>query len=237
VAGRGFEGLGLVVGKSLTALLAFGTTLAVELILYRRGSIGTALLALGLGRPDGRVLATAIVVSGVLLASMPLVFSLTGAAFALPDNWLLLALGIFALNGVAEETLYRGYLFGHLREGRSFRRALLIGTLLAAVAHLPILVTTGVVVGLTSILVSVLTFAPFAVLYERGKRTIWAPAVVHAAVDFIIPLGALGLALPLTSLAWLGVSVAACYVAMLLAERLGGRAEASQFEQERLPAH
>jgi len=57
----------------------------------------------------------------------------------------------------------------------TFRKAVMLGTLLAAAAHVPLIATAGLVVGGLAILVAVLTFLPFAVLFERGQNTLWAP--------------------------------------------------------------
>ena len=85
--------------------------------------------------------------------------------------------------------------------------------MLAATAHLTIILSAGVAVGLVAVLVSVLTFLPFAMLFERGRHTIWAPGVLHFAADCIIPLGVLGLAPPTAIVYWMGAQVAACYIA------------------------
>jgi hypothetical protein len=69
----------------------------------------------------------------------------------------------------------------------------------------------------------VLTFLPFATLFERGGNTIWAPAVVHFAADCIIPLGVLGLAPPAAIVYWMGAQVAACCIAYVLVQRVGPR--------------
>ena len=39
------------------------------------------------------------------------------------------------------------------------------------------------VVGLAAMIVAAVTTLPFAYLYELGGRTVWAPALVHAAID------------------------------------------------------
>jgi membrane protease YdiL (CAAX protease family) len=168
-----------------------------------------ALRRLGWGLPDARVLGIAVAVSGALLASMPLIFRLAGVDLIVPSNWLLLMLSIFLMNGIAEETIYRGYLFRRLRERYRFRSAVLLGTLLAVVAHTPIVLSAGPVLGSIAILVSAMTFLPFALLFERGGNTIWAPAVVHFAADCIIPLGVLGLAPPLAIGYWMCAQILA----------------------------
>jgi membrane protease YdiL (CAAX protease family) len=218
-AGRLLDGLGLAAGKSLTAAVGVAAALAVESLLHRGRGLRAVLKSLGYGAPDLGVMGVSVTASVALLASMPLVFRLAGTELVLPDSWPLLALGIFLLNGAAEETIYRGYLFRHLRERHTFGRAVLVGSLLAALAHAPIVVSAGWAVGLIAVLVAVLTFLPFATLFERGGNAIWAPAAVHFAADCIIPLGALGLATPLAIGYWMGAQVAACYLALVLARR------------------
>ena len=53
-----------------------------------------------------------------------------GMTPAFYPGWISLLPGLFAQAGIAEEVLFRGYLFGHMRVGRTFWRA-------AAVSMLP----------------------------------------------------------------------------------------------------
>ena len=168
----------------LIAMAGFSVAVAVQMLLFRQ-PLPQALTWLGLGRPSAWSLLAALGVSGVILAAYPIISWLTGARFVLPTGWPLLALGIFLMNGIAEETIYRGYLFQHLREGRTFRRAVLLGIVFHAAAHLPIMASVGVVVGASAVLVAVATFFPYAYLFERGRNTIWAPALVHFTSDTI----------------------------------------------------
>jgi hypothetical protein len=102
--------------------------------------------------------------------------------------------------------------------------------MLAALAHVPLFFSVGWVVGLVGVVVAVLTFLPFAVLFERGGNTIWAPAVVHFAADCIIPLGALGLVTPLALGYWMVAQVLTCYVAwaLVMVTTLGYRSSEHQ---------
>jgi membrane protease YdiL (CAAX protease family) len=191
VAYAAFEGTGQLTApydlawrQIVIALAGFSAALVIQMLLFRQAP-RQALIWLGLGRPTTCSLLVALGLSLLLLAAYPLISWLTGARFALASGWPLLALGIFLMNGVAEETIYRGYLFRHLREGRTFGRAVLLGIVLHAAAHLPILAIAGVVVGLSAVLVSVVTFPPYAYLFERGRNTVWAPAVLHFASDTI----------------------------------------------------
>jgi membrane protease YdiL (CAAX protease family) len=181
-AGRLTAGLGLAASMLLTAAVALVAVVAIE-IGTSRTAPRQALSGLGFGRPAGRTLAVAALISVLFLVLLPLISWVTGAGFALTDDWPLVALGVLAMNGVAEEALYRGYLFRHLRRERSFRRAVALGMLVHAASHLPILATAGVAVWAAASVVALATFPPLGYLFERGRNTLWAPALVHAAID------------------------------------------------------
>jgi membrane protease YdiL (CAAX protease family) len=104
--------------------------------------------------------------------------------------WLLI--GVLALHGLAEEVVWRGYAFRRLRVGRSFPRAAVLTMPLIAATHVPILVTSGPAVGLAAMAVAAVTSVPLAYLYETGRNTVWAPALVHAVIDafklVVVPL-------------------------------------------------
>jgi len=154
----------------------------------------------------------AVVIQGVY----PLVGVITGAALTLKPGWPWLVLGIFAFHGLAEELVWRGYAFGRLRRGRSFGAAVVATIPLVAATHLPVIVTSGLTVGVAAMLVAAITSLPLAHLFERGRNTIWAPAVVHTGIDtfklvtipdgarqvFSLTLAAISLAVPLLALAY-----------------------------------
>ena len=100
----------------------------------------------------------------------------------LPD-WPWRLVGLLAYHGVAEELAWRGYAFRRIRQGRSFGAAVAWTMPLIAATHVPILVTAGPTVGAAAIVVAAATCVPLAYLWERGGRTIWPPALVHAAID------------------------------------------------------
>ena len=142
-----------------------------------------ALRRLGLGRPGLRALLVAAGVSALVLLVYPVVTAVTGEAPTLREGWPLLLIGIFAFHGVAEEVVWRGYAFRRLRVGRSFGRAVAWTMPLLAATHIPVIVTSGPVVGVAAMLVAAVTTLPLAYLYETGGNTVWAPAVVHTAID------------------------------------------------------
>ena len=163
---------------------------AVERLLYRDAT--TSLRSrLGLGRPNLRAVLVALAVSALVLGVYPIYAAVTGSWMPLQPNWGWILLGLFAFHGVAEEMIWRGYAFRRLRSGRTFWRAVWWSMPLIAVTHIPIVITMGPVIGLGAMLVAAVTSISFSYLYETGRGTIWAPAIVHTAIDtfklFVIP--------------------------------------------------
>jgi membrane protease YdiL (CAAX protease family) len=168
---------------SVGACVATVAVAVVVVLVLWRVPPRSAPLALGLGRPalPGLLVAAGVV---VLIAVGYLLFTpLTGRTLSAPPGWLGLLLGVFLFNGVAEEVAWRGYVFAALRRGRTFWRAVLLSMPLLALTHVPIMINSGVLVGTAAMIVAAVTTLPFAYLYELGGRTIWAPALVHAAID------------------------------------------------------
>jgi membrane protease YdiL (CAAX protease family) len=178
--------LGIAAAVLLTAVI-------VERVLYP-APISGLLRRWGLGRPGGRSLATAVGVSTAVLGVYPLFTAVSGSALALRADWPWVLVGVFAFHGLAEELIWRGYAFRRLREGRSFRSAVLWTMPLIAATHVPIALTMGPAVGIGAMAVAAVTSLPFAHLYEAGHRTLWAPAVLHTTIDsfklFVIPAAA-----------------------------------------------
>jgi membrane protease YdiL (CAAX protease family) len=146
---------------------------------------------LGLTRPGWRALALAVVVSALVLLIYPITRLVTGAELEVVADWPWVLIGLFAFHGLAEELVWRGYAFRRLRVGRSFPRAVLWTMPLVAAAHIPIIVSSGPLVGIGAMLVAAVTSIPFAYLYETGRGTVWAPAILHTAIDsfklFVLP--------------------------------------------------
>ena len=169
------------------------TGVAVEWVLYRVRPV-EALRSIGLGRPQWRGLLLAAVVSGLVLLVYPLYAAVSGSAMSLVPGWFWVLVGVFAFHGVAEELVWRGFAFRRLREGRSFWTAVWWTMPLIAVTHLPIVFTVDPVVGIGAMVVAAVTSIPFSYLYETGGRTVWAPALLHTAIDsfklLVIPAAA-----------------------------------------------
>jgi membrane protease YdiL (CAAX protease family) len=85
-------------------------------------------------------------------------------------------------HGFAEELVWRGFLFGHLRQSATFGGAVVRSMPLLALTHVPILLMSGVLVGALAVLTAIATCLPLAYLWERGGRTVWAPALLHGLI-------------------------------------------------------
>ena len=179
-----------------------------------------AVRSLGFGRPGARSLVLAAVVSGLVLLVFPAAEALGLGPITLRPGWPLLLVGVFALHGLAEELVWRGYAFRRLRAGRSFPRAAAWTMPLVAVTHVPILVTSGVAVGLGAMAVAATTSVPFAYLFETGRGTLWGPALLHTTIDAFklveIPVAAV----PAFSMLLVGVSILVPLLALAVPRRL-----------------
>jgi membrane protease YdiL (CAAX protease family) len=88
--------------------------------------------------------------------------------------------------GIAEEVLFRGYLFRHLRQGRTFWEAAIVASGPFVLVHLSLIATMPWAIALTSVLLAALISFPLARLFELGGNTVWAPALVHWVVQGVV---------------------------------------------------
>ena len=164
------------------ALLASTTVLVVG----ERVTAGTPLrdiaARLGLGRPRGRAVVAAALVGAAVVATYVGGAALAGIDLELRSNWPSVLLGALLFHGVAEEMVWRGYVYGAFRRTATFRRAVVRSMPLIALTHVPIIAGNGLGVGGLAVLSAIVTCLPLAHLYDRGGRTIWAPAIVHGLI-------------------------------------------------------
>ena len=161
--------------------------IAVEMFMFKQSFL-KSVLSLGFGKSSFRAILVSIFISGLLFCCYPLITFVTGYKFILPTDWLWLSIGVFALHGIAEEAAFRGFLFHHLRQGRSFIKAVWLSIFFFAIAHVPVMINQGIIIGGTATFLAIAISFPFAFLFEKGNNTIWAPAIIHFAVDTVIPI-------------------------------------------------
>jgi membrane protease YdiL (CAAX protease family) len=189
----------------LIAILVVAATAGVDRFLLRCPR-GPVMRDLGLGWPRAK----GIIVAGgiaMLLLAMALLFVRTrGLTPAWYPGWTLLLPGLLAQAGIAEEALFRGYLFGHVRVGRTFWRAASLSMLPFVAVHLVLFFSMPWPIALASVLLAVVISFPLAYLFELGGATIWAPALLHTVIQatvkvVVFPDGAASFAV-----AWMAAS-------------------------------
>jgi membrane protease YdiL (CAAX protease family) len=129
--------------------------------------------------------------------------------------------GILAQAGLAEETVFRGFLYGHIRRRHPFWRAALLSMLPFTLVHLTLFATMDWPLALAALVLSIVISFPLAHLYELGGRTIWAPALAHAVIQ-----GAPKLIIaddPMFNLVWMGAVSVALWLAFLVSSSAGSR--------------
>jgi membrane protease YdiL (CAAX protease family) len=148
----------------------------------QRALHGVSLGEAGL-RAEWRGLGVGAVVSGAILAMGAAYLDFSRAAVSLHPNAPWLALGILFQAGVAEELVFRGYLYGHLARRRPFWRAAMVSMGPFALVHAMLFLTLDWPVAAASLVLSVALAFPLAHLFELGFRTVWVPALVHAVIQ------------------------------------------------------
>lgn len=201
--------------------LAVGALVLAATIAVERGLFGTpaalAVKTLGLGGPRPTSLAAAGAVSALLWLVVAGFVLATGVSWTMAPGWLALVPGLFAQAGIAEETLFRGYLFRRLRHGRSFMRAALMSMLPFVAVHLILFFTMPWPVALAAVLLSVVVSFPLARLFELGGNTIWGAALLHFVVQGTIKVVVLsGDAAALFPFVWMGASALVPQLVLLL---------------------
>lgn len=134
----------------------------------------------GFGVPNWRVLGIAVALSALMMAFFPLYSSLTNANLPLQSNWPWILIGIIAGVGIAEETLFRGYVFNFLRETRTFWRAATLSMVVFGAMHLLLLLWLPLPIAIAAIALAIIAAYPTAYLFEIGNRTIWPSALLHS---------------------------------------------------------
>jgi membrane protease YdiL (CAAX protease family) len=140
---------GLAVGAIVIA-----ATIAVERALFATPA-SVAVTLLGLGRPHLTGVAAAGAVCVLLWLVIVVLVLGTGTSWTMVPGWLALVPGLFAQAGIAEETLFRGYLFRRMRQRRSFVRAAILSMLPFVAVHLILFLTMPWPIALAAVLLSV----------------------------------------------------------------------------------
>jgi membrane protease YdiL (CAAX protease family) len=205
---------GLVVSAAVLALAALAERW------LSRSPLDRCLVALGLRRPAPRALVAAAAVSLAMLACLPLLARATGTDLVLRPGAPWLALGMLAQGGVAEEALFRGLLYRHLRSTRTFWRAASLSAVPFALAHVPLFFSFGPALALSALAVAISWSFPLAWLFERAGGSLWPGALLHATIQAGIKvLVDDAPTFPSLALSWTALGLAAPWLLFLLRPR------------------
>ncbi|MFN8456831.1 MAG: CPBP family intramembrane glutamic endopeptidase [Anaerolineae bacterium] len=123
----------------------------------------------------------ALLISLPMWLFLPLLAWLKGTPIQLQPDWPVLLLGVILVNGITEEVIHRGFVFGHLQREHSFIRAATLSALLFAAQHLYLIFSIGWTAGLASVLLAALLTFPLAYSYRRGGNSLGGPAILHTS--------------------------------------------------------
>ncbi len=170
---------GVIVG-----LVVVGATVVAQRLLFRDSFVEAA-RSVGLRRPKVLGVIVAVVIGMLMLLVVPLFAWQTGSTFSMYPIWQWLMIGLFFQAGLAEEALFRGYLFGYMRDRHSFWKAASFAAIPFVLVHLILFTSLPWPLAAASILLAIVMSFPFSKLYEMGGNSIWAPAIVHFAAQAI----------------------------------------------------
>jgi membrane protease YdiL (CAAX protease family) len=168
-----------------SSLLALAVSAAVLLLSERRatGLPWRALPArIGLARPARGAFAAASLVGAAVVATFAGGVAVFDIDVELRPNWPSVLVGVLLFHGLAEELVWRGYVYGRFRREASPTQAVVRSMPLLALTHVPIILDSGVAVGSLAVLTAAAVCFPLARLYDRGGRTVWGPAIVHGLI-------------------------------------------------------
>ena len=190
---------GILIGTMVVA-----ATAAAEFFLpgRQRGAVRH----LGLGRPRATGIVVAAGLAFLMLTVAIFVVRARGLTGAFYPGWIGLLPGLFAQAGIAEEVLFRSYLFGHLRVGRTFWRAAAVSMVPFVSVHLVLFVSMPWPIALASVLLAVVISFPLAYLFELSGSTIWAPAILHFVIQATVKVLVFSHGAESFALAWMAAS-------------------------------
>jgi membrane protease YdiL (CAAX protease family) len=157
-----------------------GATLTAERLLFSP-TWRQAWQAVGFVPVRRPAVVVALLVSLPMWLFLPLLAWLQNTPINLRPDWPTLLLGVILVNGIAEEVLHRGFVFGHLQQDHSFVRAATLSALLFAGQHLYLVFSIGWTAGLASVVLAALLAFPLAYSFARGGNSLGGPVILHTS--------------------------------------------------------
>jgi membrane protease YdiL (CAAX protease family) len=199
----------------LIGLTVVSATIAADRLCFG-ASPRDSVRRLGFRAPAPRGVLAVALAAGMLILVLPVFSAVTRTPLRTLEGWPVWIPGLFAQAGIAEETLFRGFLFARLREGRSFGRAASLAMIPFVVAHLFLFFTMPVPIAAASVLLAVVVSFPLARLFELGGGTIWAPAILHLVIQGAIKVIEIPASAPALPLVWMAASALVPFVVFVV---------------------
>lgn len=173
-------GFPMLLRQVLLCVWGVGATLAAERLLFSR-TWRQAWQAMGFAPARLSAGVVALLVSLPMWLFLPFLAWLKDMPIPLQPDWPALLAGVVLVNGITEEVIHRGFVFGHLQRDHSFVRAATLSALLFAAQHLYLIFSIGWTAGLASVLLAALLTFPLAYSYGRGGNSLGGPAILHTS--------------------------------------------------------
>lgn len=177
---------------------------------------GKAALALGLRWPRREAAVWTLALAAILLAYFPIFAMATDARLGLLPGAAALAVGMLAQGGLAEEVVFRGFVFRRFRVGRKFWRAASLAAVPFATIHALLFWQFDFAIAFSSLVLAVSMSFPMAWIFERSGGSVLAPAILHGVAQAGIKVVDAGEYFPLLALGWIGLCAVAPWSLFLL---------------------
>jgi membrane protease YdiL (CAAX protease family) len=201
----------LLLRQLVLAAIGIGGIMVAERLLFG-GTWGRGLTTIGFTAPQPRAVIVAVICGFPMWLFLPVYGSLNGIPVGLQLDWMSILLGVILVNGLAEEAIHRGFIFGHLRREHSFIAAACLSAAIFAAQHLYLMLTIGTVPGIASVALAALLAFPLAFMFERGGNSIAAPAILHTSSNAPVMLFALPPEMGSVLLPHMGVVLVSIYL-------------------------
>jgi membrane protease YdiL (CAAX protease family) len=149
----GFSAGEIIVSFAIPVVF-FVLPIALEMVLRKTG-VSKALSDIGVTRFNWAGIRVAVIYLLPLIAFYPVFSLLTNTPLALQPGWQWRVLSALVVNGLVEETMMRGFVFRHLRDGRPFWRAAVLSTVYFAGYHVPLIFSAGLAIGIIGVVIAI----------------------------------------------------------------------------------
>jgi membrane protease YdiL (CAAX protease family) len=179
--------VGWVVADLIPVLAALAAVVLYERV-SRGGSVRSALVRLGLGRPRWRVLVAGFLAGLPAWATLGLAMMRPGVELTPVRHVGMTVIRVILAQALLEELVFRGLAFRRLAEQLPLRRAAILASIAFGLSHVGNLVGKGVAppvlveVSIQIFLTTVIALAPIRLVWN-GSGLLWGACIWHLMID------------------------------------------------------